>query len=105
MKRGEIWEADLAKPVNRRPILILSRDSMPAARPEITVAYLSTKVRHSGGEVLLLAATDGVRRDCVDNLDAINTVSKSHLLYPVCTLSDAKMQKVAQAIQFALDLP
>jgi mRNA interferase MazF len=105
MNRGEIWEADLTPPIKRRPVLLLSRDSMPIGRPEITVAYLTTNIRSTPAEVPLSAAHDGVRKDCVVNLDSINTISKSCLLHHICTLSHARMKEVAEAIQFALNLP
>jgi mRNA interferase MazF len=105
MNRGEIWEADLPNPIKRRPVLLLSRDSMPKGRPEITVAYLTTRNHHNRAEVQLTSADDGVRKDCVINLDSINTISKSYLLYPICTLSNEKMEEVAKAIEYALDLP
>ena len=104
MKRGEVWEADLPAPVGRRPVLILSRDSMPVRRPEITVAYLTTKVRNSPVEVPLTTADDGVQQDCVCNLDSVNTIPKKSLLHRVCILSAARMGEVASAIQFALEL-
>jgi mRNA interferase MazF len=46
MKRGQVWWAHLPRPVGRRPVLLLSRDSMPAGHGEITVAYLTSKIRH-----------------------------------------------------------
>src|SRR4051794_20895171 len=104
MKGGEIWEANLPWPVKRRPVLILARDSLPAARKEITVAYLTTKARHPDVEVPLTAAADGVAKDCVVNLDSINTIPKDLLLYRICTLSDSKMLEVAEAIRHALQL-
>jgi mRNA interferase MazF len=66
MKRGEIWWANLPPPVGRRPVLILSRDSMPANRGEITVAYMTSTVRHLPVEVAVGRA-DGVPIDCVIN--------------------------------------
>ena len=39
------------------------------------------------------------------NLDSINTVSKDFLVGRVCKLSAARMQEVADAIRFALNLP
>lgn len=104
MKRGEVWEADLPQPIKRRPVLILSRDSLPAKRPEITVVYLTTRPRNPDVEVSLTAADDGVVKDCVVNLDSINTVPKNMLLYRVCTLSAAKMDEVALAIKAALSI-
>jgi mRNA interferase MazF len=105
VKRGEVWVADLPPPANRRPVLILSRDSMPARRGEITVAYLTTKRRSPRVEVPLTAAADGVARDCVVNLDSINTIPKQWLVQRQCMLSAVKMLAVAKAIRFALNLP
>lgn len=104
MKRGEIWEAYLPPPANRRPVLILSRDAMPIGRPEITVAYLTTRRRHTNAEVSLTAATDGVVRDCVVNLDSINTIPKSQLRRYVCSLTQQRMEQVIDSIVFALDM-
>ena len=104
MKRGEVWDAKLLFPANPRPVLILSRDSMPASRPEITVAYLTTKPRNPRVEVALTAAADGVKRDCVVNLDSINTIPKKLLDKRVCKLSPAKMDEVKQAILEAFDM-
>ncbi len=66
MKRGQVWWAHLPEPVGRRPVLLLSRDSMPPGHGEITVAYLTSKIRHRPVEVLLTPA-DGISRTCVVN--------------------------------------
>ncbi len=78
MKRGEIWEADFS-PDKPRPVLILSRNSMSPRRPDITVAFCTTNVRHLPFEVLLTPAQDGVREICAVNLDSINTIAKIKL--------------------------
>ncbi len=103
MKRGQVWWAHLDEPAGRRPVLILSRDAMPPGHGEITVAYLTSKIRNRPVEVLLTRA-DGVRKTCVVNLDTINTIPKSCLQYLMCTLSPAKMDEVKKAIIEALDL-
>lgn len=103
MNRGEIWWADLPPPVRRRPVLLLSRDSMPAARPEITVAYLTTVIRLTAVEVFL-DTRDGVPQRCVVNLDSINTIPKTSLRRLIGSLSIAKMAEVKTAILEALDL-
>jgi mRNA-degrading endonuclease toxin of MazEF toxin-antitoxin module len=103
MKRGEVWWSDLPHLVGRRPVLLLSRDSMPAKRPEITVAYITTNIRNSPIEVLLGAA-DGFRQPCVVNLDSINTIPKRVLDRRICTLSPARMSQVRDATVEALDL-
>jgi mRNA interferase MazF len=104
MKRGEVWWAQLPRPIGRRPVLLLSRDSMPAGRGEITVAYLTTTIRNLPVEVPLTPAADGVLQDCVVNLDSINTIPKSALRTLISTLSPARMAEVKQAIVEALDL-
>jgi len=104
VRRGEIWNADIPAPVNPRPVLILTRDKRPLGRPEITVAYLTTKPRFSRAEVPLSTADDGVAKDCVVNLDSINTIPKTWLRRRVCSLSWEKMEEVKAAVQFTLDL-
>ncbi len=103
MKRGEVWWALLQGPAGRRPVLLLSRDSMPQGRGEITVAYCTTTIRRRPVEVLL-TPKDGAPAVCVVNLDSINTVPKSCLKYRICTLSPAKMTEVKAALFEALDL-
>lgn len=103
MKRGEIWWADLPDPVGRRPVLLLSRDRAYAVRNAVTVAFLTGTVRNIPVEVKLSPA-DGVPKDCVVNLDLINTVPKAALADHLCTLSPAKIAEVDNAIRFALDL-
>jgi mRNA interferase MazF len=104
VKRGEVWIANLPPPVGRRPVLILSRDSMPAGRGEITVAYLTSTRRDPNVEVLLTPA-DGVAKTSVVNLDSVNTVPKSLLVRRQCVLSAARMDEVAEALRYALDIP
>jgi mRNA-degrading endonuclease toxin of MazEF toxin-antitoxin module len=103
MKRGEVWWAHLHGPAGRRPVLLLSRDSMPQGRGEITVAYCTTTIRRRPVEVLL-TPREGMSSVGVVNLDSINTVEKSGLMYRICTLSAAKMLEVKAAIIEALDL-
>jgi mRNA interferase MazF len=103
MRRGEVWWASLPAPAGRRPVLLLSRDSMPAGRGEITVAYCTTTIRNRPVEVLLTTA-DGMPARCVVNLDSISTMPKSCLRNRICTLSPARMTEVKAAIFEALDL-
>jgi mRNA interferase MazF len=104
MKRGEVWWADVPGPAGRRPVLLLSRDTMPTGRGEITVAYLTSTIRNTPVEVLLTPIDDGVPTTCVVNLDSINTIPKSALRSLICALSDARMGEVKTAILEALDL-
>ena len=98
-----MWWADLPAPVGRRPVLLLSRDRAYAVRNAVTVAFLTTTVRNIPVEVPLTTA-DGVPKDCVVNLDQLNTIPKSTLHALICTLSPAKLADAEASLRFALDL-
>jgi mRNA interferase MazF len=104
MKKGEIWWANLPAPIGHRPVLLLSRDEAYKSRTQVTIAELTTTVYHIPVEVPL-GPHDGVPRQCVVNLDTLNTVPKESLLERVCELVPEKMKQVHKAIKFALDLP
>jgi mRNA interferase MazF len=74
-----------------------------AVRNAVIVAFLTTTIRTIPVEVKLTPA-DGVPRDCVINLDLVNTIPKSALAQRICALSDSKLVEVSKAIRFALAL-
>ena len=53
MRRGEIWWAELTPPAGRRPVLLLSRNEAYAVRELVTVAPVTTRMRHIPSEVPL----------------------------------------------------
>ena len=69
----------------------------------MTVALITSRVRDIPVEVLL-GTEDGMPRPCVVNCDEIHTVPVSILDNPVTGLTQAKMQAVAAAVRFALDV-
>ena len=103
MHKGEIWWADLPKSTGRRPVLVLTRDEAVKVRDYVTVAELTTTIRGIPTEVRL-KKEDGLRKECVVNLDVINTVRKEWLTEFVVGLTDEKLQAVENALKFALDL-
>lgn len=103
MQRGEVWWASLPPPAGRRPVLLLSRDRAYAVRTWVTVAAVTRTVRDIPTEVRL-GPEDGMPADCVVNLDDIATIPKAWLVERVTALSSAKMDAVAAAVKFALDL-
>ena len=103
MKRGEIRWYKFQAPDKKRPILILTRTSILDHLGEVTVAPLTSTIRDIPSEVVL-TTKDGVPRDSAVNCDHIQTVSKSKLGPVITTLSKEKMQRVKQAIHFALAL-
>ena len=103
MKRGEIRWYKFRAPDKKRPILILTRDSMLSYLGEVTVAPITTTVRDIPSEVFL-SRDQGMPRDCAINFDHIQTVSKGKVGSLITTLSQEKLELVRQAILFALDL-
>jgi len=103
MKRGEIrWYKFLA-PDKKRPILILTRDSVLEYLGEVTIAPITTTVRNIPSEVFLSKA-NGVPQDCAVNCDHLQTVSKKKIGPLITSLPPSKMIDVGLAIRFALSI-
>jgi len=103
MRRGEIWWTELAPPAGRRPVLLLSRNEAYAVRELVTVAPVTTRMRHIPSEVAL-GPGDGLPKPCVINLDTITTIAKRNLQERLTTLSPEKLKAVEAALHFALGL-
>lgn len=101
VKRGEVRWYRFAKPDKRRPVVILTRDSILEYLGEVTVAPITTTVRGIPSEVLL-GPGDGMPRDCAVNLDHIQTVSKGKIDRVIATLSPKKLMEIRSALLFAL---
>ena len=103
MKHGEIRWYKFVKPDKKRPVLILTRDSVLEYLGEITVAPIISTIRDIPSEVFL-SKVDGMPRDCAVNCDHLQTVSKGKIGSLVTSLTPAKMADVGSAIRFALDI-
>ena len=101
MQRGEVRWYRFARPDKRRPVVILTRDSVMAYLGEITVAPVTSTIRDIPSEVLL-SPLDGMPHDCAINLDHIQTVSRGRVGARITTLSAEKMAQLRQALLFAL---
>jgi len=103
MQRGEVWWANLPKPIGRHPVVLLSRDEAYLVRSSVTVAEITTTIRDIPVEVPL-DISDGLSKKCVANLDSVITIPKNLLKSHITTLSPEKVEKINEAIKFALDL-
>ena len=103
MKRGEIRWYKFKVPDKKRPVLILTRDSVLEYLGEVTVAPITSTVRDIPSEVFL-SKQDGMIKDCAINFDHIQTISKGKIGSLITTLSTDKLKIVSEAIQFALNL-
>ncbi|MDA3789172.1 MAG: type II toxin-antitoxin system PemK/MazF family toxin [Desulfobacula sp.] len=103
MKKGEIRWYTFKAPDKKRPVLILTRNSILEYLGEVTIAPITSTIRDIASEVFL-SKIDGMPRDCTINFDHIQTVSKGKLGSLITTLSPQKKEQVRQAVLFALGL-
>ena len=101
MRRGEVRWYRFTAPDKRRPVVVLSRDSVLEYLGEVTVAPVTSAIREIPSEVLL-TSKDGLPRDCAVNLDHVQTVSKSKLGALITTLGTERMREIRAALMFAL---
>ena len=103
MKHGEIRWYKFSQPDKKRPVLILSRESVLEYLGEVTIAPVTTTVRDIPSEVFL-SKDDSMPRDCAVNCDHLQTVPKGKIGSLITSLHMAKMADVGRAIRFALDI-
>jgi mRNA interferase MazF len=103
MKRGEVRWYKFKSPDKKRPVVILTRNSILEYLGEVTIAPVTTTIRDIPSEVLL-SQRDGMHNDCAINCDHVQTVSKSKIGSLITTLSKEKLGAIGKAICFALNL-
>ena len=103
MKRGEVRWYKFKSPDKKRPVVILTRNSILDYLGEVTVVPITSTIRDIPSEVLL-SKEDGMHNDCAINCDHIQTVSKDKIRTVITTLSKEKLFQVRNAINFALNL-
>ena len=98
-----MW-AKLPPPLDRRPVVLLSRDEAYTVRSAISVAEVTTRIRGIPVEVVL-GPEDGLPKRCVANLDTIVTIRKELLVDRITILRNEKVDQIDAAIKFALSIP
>lgn len=101
MKRGEVRWYRFSTPDKRRPVVILTRDSILEYLAEVTVAPVTSTVRDIPSEVAL-TKEDGMPRECAVNLDHVQTVSRNKIGSLITTLRSERMTELRSAFLFAL---
>ncbi|MBK8536259.1 MAG: type II toxin-antitoxin system PemK/MazF family toxin [Candidatus Competibacteraceae bacterium] len=102
MRRGEIRWYTFKAPDKKRPVLILTRDSILDVLGEVTIAPIISTIRHIPSEVIL-TPEEGMPKICAINLDHVQTVTKIKVGSFIAVLSDSRMNQVKTALLFALD--
>jgi mRNA interferase MazF len=101
LKRGEVRWYRFARPDKKRPVVILTRDSVLEYLGETTVAPITRTLRGIPSEVPL-GPRDGLPEPCAVNLDHVQTVDRGRLGAPITTLSSQRMAEIREALLFAL---
>ena len=103
MKRGEVRWYKFKSPDKKRPVVILTRNSILDYLGEVTVVPITSTIRDIPSEVPL-SKEDGMNNDCAINCDHIQTVSKDKIGPLIISLSKEKLFQIRNAICFALNL-
>lgn len=103
MRRGEVRWYPFEPPTKRRPVVILTRDSVIPVLNEMTVAPITSTIWGIASEVML-GPEDGMAQECAVNCDHLQTVFKRRLGSVITTLTAEKLAEIGPAIAFALDL-
>jgi len=99
MQQGEIRWYRFSSPDKKRPVLLLTRDSVLDYLGEVTIASVTSTIRDIPTEV---SPEDGMPRPCAINLDHVQTVSKDKLGGVITVLPASRMEEVRSALLFAL---
>ena len=102
LRRGEVRWYAFTRPDKKRPVVILTRDSVLEYLGEATIAPITRTVRGIPSEVPL-GTDDGMPEPCAVNLDHVQTVARGRLGALVTTLSTQRMAEIREAVLFALD--
>lgn len=99
-QRGDVWLYTFKPPDKRRPVVVLTRQSVLPHLRTAMVAPITSNIRDLPSEVAVGVA-EGLKHDCVVNLDWVQTVEQRRLRHYVGSLSDAKMAQVCRALAVA----
>lgn len=103
MRRGEIRWYTFAPPDKRRPVLLLSRDSVLPSLNEIIVAPATRTIRGIDTEVVL-TEDDGMPTACALNFDHVSLARKERLGALIARLDDGRWAEVERALLIACGL-
>ena len=98
---GEVWWCE-APDLDRRPVVVLSRDAALDRLATAMVAPCTTTVRRLPSEVVLEPGDDPVPKPSAVNLDSVHTVRQAWLVTRLGWLSDDRMREICRALEVAV---
>jgi mRNA interferase MazF len=99
--RGDVRLYLFAPPDKKRPVVVLTRDSVIAYLSTVTVAPITSAIRGVPSEVAL-SEEDGMKSPCAVNLHNAVTVSQQRLGKRVARLGALRMTQICAALRFSL---
>lgn len=99
-RRGEVWLYDFKPPDKRRPVVVLTRESVLPLLRTAMVAPVTSTIRGLPSEVPVGVA-EGLKGDSVVNLDWVQTVEQPRLKHYLGSLDDSRMAQVCRALAVA----
>lgn len=100
VKRGDIWMYAFAKPDKKRPVLVISRQSVIPLLRTVMVAPITSTVHGVPSEVRV-GIEHGLKHESAVNLDHVQTVDRSRLTGFVGHLDATMMDEVCRALAAA----
>lgn len=100
VSRGDIWMYCFNAPDKRRPVVVLSRQSVIPMLRTVLIAPITSTIFGVPSEVIV-DIDHGLKHTSAINLDHVQTVDRSRLKRFVGHLDDEMMEKVCQALAIA----
>ena len=100
-QRGEVWLAEIPGD-KRRPVVVLTRNSVLPRLTTILVAPVTTRSRTIPTEVPLGKA-QGLSKPCVANFDNMMPLSKGQLVQKLGALGADQLRHTCRAARFAIN--
>lgn len=97
-RRGEVWLARLDK---IRPVVVLTRDPLGRVLHTVIVAPVTSTIRGLSTEVRM-GLDDGLRAECVANLDNVQLVGRTRLLRRVGQARRSSLSAICDALSVAV---
>jgi len=95
--RGEIRWYTFAAPDKRRPVLVLSRDSVIANLNEVIVVPATRTIRGIETEVVL-TPDDGMPTACALNFDHVSLARKERMGATITSLQETRWPEIERAL-------
>ena len=102
-KQGKVWLADLDLAAKTRPVVIFSRSDPHAPRTLVTYIPLTTQDHRSRYEIEL-GNLRFLKEMSVANVQGIGSIPLSRLQRRLGSLPAETLDRIKQAVYFALDL-